>query len=122
MNNTRTSLYTEILERMLCNNNNVCEPALGESVTSCPGDCRPLVCIVGEMRCVDNNLQMCGSGGYEWVTNQTCEYGCNSTILDCNPESLFLYDLITYFWYMIIALIGFIAYVIYRVSRRNQID
>ena len=42
------------------------------------------VCEEGARRCLGNNLQKCENG--EWKTIETCEYGCNSTLLACNPK------------------------------------
>jgi len=44
------------------------------------------VCVEGEKRCSDNELQICENNS--WKTLEVCTYGCNFTLLACNPEPL----------------------------------
>ncbi|MCK4730727.1 MAG: thrombospondin type 3 repeat-containing protein [Candidatus Aenigmarchaeota archaeon] len=44
-----------------------------------------VICNQGEKRCLGKFLQECKSN--EWMAIQTCEYGCNSGDLICNPVS-----------------------------------
>ncbi len=45
-----------------------------------------LICDPGELRCSGNLLQRCNLAGTGWETIQNCTWGCNSTLLKCNPQ------------------------------------
>lgn len=62
----------------VCNNNSICEPELGESITNCPSDCNVTgqICIPGDKRCSGSLLQECNVNGTGWVIVQNCTYAC----------------------------------------------
>jgi PGF-pre-PGF domain-containing protein len=43
------------------------------------------ICNPDEKRCSDNKIQICNK---TWIDLESCEYGCNSTTLACNPKPL----------------------------------
>jgi PGF-pre-PGF domain-containing protein len=57
----------------------------GLSIFSITGEFIRVICTLGTKRCVNNNLQRCSSDGTRWETIETCVYGCNATLLLCNP-------------------------------------
>jgi PGF-pre-PGF domain-containing protein len=73
---------------VVCDNDGTCEAAQGETTANCPNDC-PLgiTCTAGAIQCSGDNLQQCNANDSTWVINQTCQYGCNSTTLECNTTS-----------------------------------
>jgi PGF-pre-PGF domain-containing protein len=44
------------------------------------------VCEEAEKRCVGDNLEQCINN--TWQVIEVCEYGCNTTLLQCNPKPL----------------------------------
>jgi PGF-pre-PGF domain-containing protein len=48
----------------------------------------PQVCQPFERQCAGNILQQCNIEGTGWIDSQNCTYGCNSTMLACNPMKM----------------------------------
>jgi len=50
------------------------------------GESPETTCTAGEKRCSGNELQQCSADGMAWNAIDTCQFGCNSESLECQPE------------------------------------
>ncbi len=68
-----------------------------EKILSVEKICTPL-----EMRCYNNTLQQCNKEGTSWIDKEYCEYGCNETVLACNPAPEARPN---YFWLLLLLIV-----------------
>jgi len=105
-------LKTEITDQT-ANQVHYKSPVDGFSYFAIIGETELPVCNEGETRCSGNNLESCLNN--EWTTIETCEHGCNSTSLTCNPESSG--ETLNYLIYLFLMAIAIIAGVIIYLKR-----
>jgi len=77
-------------------------------------------CEVDNARCFENQVQLCDNG--DWVTNQTCEFGCNNerctTSFGNSIKNLFTGSI---FYYILIGIVVLgVAMIIYFISKARR--
>jgi len=78
---TKSMSYT--VKKQLSDTSVITTLAAAGEITAKP----PVVCIAGNKRCSEGNLQECSADGSGWQATKTCDYGCDEATSQCKTPS-----------------------------------